>query len=147
MPTCVFGSLLREIYDRYSPEPDTAGFMVMLQTPVERVVFDMFVHKDLGVGLPPRTQLLDRLTYPHNNDESEFDRQLLPMSEQAVALPSSAAGAIHPEIAWYPRLLRFVTDRVGHDIADFNPSRFEMAYPPISTTLSRRFDLQRPPKA
>lgn len=144
--TCVFGSMLREIYGRYSVEPDTAGFMVLLQTPVERVVFDMFVHKDLGVGLPPRTQLLDRLTYPHNNDESEFERQQLPMSEEAVALPSSAAGAIHPEIPWYPKLLNFVTERIGKDIGDFKASRFEMAYPPISTTLSRRFDLQRPPK-
>lgn len=145
--TCVFGSLLRSIYDRYAAKPDTAGFMVLLQTPVERVVFDMFVHKDLGVGLPPRTQLLDRLTYPHNNDESEFDRQELPMAEEAVVLPASAAGAIHPEIPWYPRLLNFVTGRIGKDIGEFNASRFEMAYPPISTTLSRRFDLQRPPKA
>lgn len=144
--TCVFGSLLRSIYDRYSAQPDTAGFMVLLQTPVERVVFDMFVHKDLGVGLPPRTQLLDRLTYPHNNDESEFDRQKLSISEEAVMLPSSAAGAIHAEIPWYPKLLNFVTGRIGKDMSEFNASRFEMAYPPISTTLSRRFDLQRPPK-
>lgn len=146
MTTCVFGSLLRDIYDRYAAQPDTAGFMVLLQTPVERVVFDMFVHKDLGVGLPPRTQLLDRLTYPHNNDESEFERQKLPISEEAVMLPSSAAGAIHAEIPWYPRLLNFVTGRIGKDMSEFNASRFEMAYPPISTTLSRRFDLQRPPK-
>lgn len=144
--TCVFGSLLREIYGRYSEEPDTAGFMVLLQTPVERVVFDMFVHKDLGVGLPPRTQLLDRLTYPHHNDEREFDRQQLPMTEKAIALPSSAAGAVHAEIPWYPRLLNFVTQRIGVDMSLFNASRFEMAYPPISTTLSRRFDLQRPPR-
>lgn len=147
LTTCVFGTRLRRMYDRYSQTPDTAGFMVLLQTPVEQVMFDLFVHKDLGVEEPPRTQLLDRLLFPHSNVESDFDRQSLPISEIPVPLPRGLAGTLCPYIPWYSRLIADITAKLDMPLDDFFGSRFEMAYPPISTTLSRRFDLLPPPKA
>lgn len=144
LTTCVFGTLLRRLYPRYSATPDTAGFMVILTTPVERVLFDFFVHKDLTPS-PPRTHLLDRLSHLYGNIESEFDRQSLPLAEQARQLPRGAAGAMCHYIPWYPKLIEVVSERIGHDVADFTGSRFELNYPPISTTLSRRIDLLTPP--
>lgn len=141
MTTCVFGSYLKDLYPRYSDTPNTAGFMVLQQTPVERLVFDMFVHRDLGLTAPPDAVLLDRLTFPHGADEAEFPRQALPMSERPATLTASLDGALCPSIPWYPRLLGAVTERVGHPIEAFTGSRFEMAYPPISTVLSRRFPI------
>ncbi len=145
--TCVFGSRLRKLYDRYSETPETAGFMVLLHTPIERVMFDYFVHKDLQVSTPPRAQLLDRLAFPHANIESDFERQSLPISEAPFALSPGVSGALTPYIPWYPKLLDDVTNRIGQPMEDFEGSRFEMNYPPISTTLSRRFDLSPRPKA
>jgi hypothetical protein len=145
LTTCVFGTRLHRVYDRYSATPDTAGFMVLLQTPVEQVMFDMFVHKDLGVTEPPRTQLLDRLLFPHSNVESDFDRQSLPMAETPLPLPPGLAATLCPYIPWYSRLVDEVTAKIGIPLEDFVGSRFEMAFPPISTTLSRRFDLKPPP--
>jgi hypothetical protein len=145
LTTCVFGTRLRELYPRYSETPNTAGFMVLLQTPVERVLFDMFVHRDLGVSGPPPAQLLDRLTFPHGNVESEFHRQEIPLTEQAAALPPGISGALSPQIPWYTKLLSFVSERIEHPLEEFEGSRFEMTFPPISTTLSRRFDLSPPP--
>ena len=145
LTTCVFGSLLAAISPRYSVEPDTSGFMVLLQTPIERVVFDMFVHKEIEDTRPPRAQLLDRLTYPYQNRESEFDVQSLPIAEAPVALPPGFSGALCSHLPFYPRLLEFVCGRTGVGIESFRGSRFEMSYPPISTILSRRFDLARPP--
>ena len=141
LTTCVFGSLLKGLYPRYSETPDTAGFMVLLQTPIERVMFDIFVHRDLGVPRPPLAQLLDRLTFPHGNEESDFERQELPIRERPLGLPGGAAGAMCPHIPWYGKLLTFVSERIGRPLESFEGSRFEMTYPPISTTLSRRFDL------
>lgn len=146
LTTCVFGSYLKHLYPRYSETPDTAGFMVLLQTPVERVLFDVFVHRDLAVPEPPRAQLLDRLTFPHGNVESDFPRQELPLPETPAPLPGGAAGALHPNIPWYSRLLTYVSERIGQPLNAFEGSRFEMTYPPISTTLSRRFDLPPPPR-
>lgn len=140
LTTCVFGSRLRRLYERYPKEPETAGFMVLMQTPVERVVFDLFVHKDLGVSELPRVELLDRLTFPHGNVESEFHRQLLPLTDTVRPLPEGVEGAFCTAMPWYTRLLGDVSGRLDQDLRDFDGSRFEMAYPPISTTLSRRFD-------
>lgn len=141
LSTCVFGTRMPQLFPRYSAEPDTAGFLVLLTTPVERVVFDMYLHRDLGVRTAPAAQLLDRLNYPHANVESEFARQSLPLSETPQLLPAGLAGVTCPQIPWYPRMVRSVMERLGKSIDDFIGSRFELAYPPISTTLSRRFDL------
>lgn len=146
LTTCVFGSHLRQLYPRYSEAVNTAGFMVLLTTPVELVVFDMFVHRDLGIEGPPRSQLLDRLKFPHSNDESLFDEQSLPIAEEASMIRGGVRAAMHLRIPWYGRLLEYVGARIGHNLDEFDGSRFEMAYPPISTTLSRRFDLAKPPK-
>ncbi|MBL0922089.1 MAG: hypothetical protein IBJ10_08160 [Phycisphaerales bacterium] len=141
LTTVVFGTRLRRLYPRYSETPDTAGFMALLQTPVERGVFDMFVHRDVDVPAPPRVHLLDRLAFPHSNVESDFDRQSLGISETPEALPRGASGCFHPLIPWYASLVQDVASRVDVPLEEFVGSRFEMAYPPISTTLSRRFDL------
>lgn len=141
LTTCVFGSYLHQISERRSSQPETCGFMVRLQTPVERLIFDMFLHKDLGVGEPPAAQLLDRMTYQHTHIEADFPRQSLPLSERAVAIPGGARHAVSSHMPWYPRMLEWVSDRVGMGLASFDASRFEMTYPPISSTLSRRFML------
>ncbi|MBI5865456.1 MAG: hypothetical protein HZB38_13300 [Planctomycetes bacterium] len=141
LTTVVFGSYLSRLYPRYSETPDTAGFMVLMQTPVERLIFDIFVHRDLAIPAPPAVQLLDRLTYTHTSDESQFPRQALPISETPHVLPRGAAGALTVHVPFYLKLLAFASERIGCSIDQFDGSRFEMAYPPVSTTLSRRFDL------
>lgn len=145
LTTCVFGTRLRRLYPRYPETPDTAGFMVLLNTPVERVMFDLFVHRDLGVTAPPPAQLLDRLGFPHTNDETQFERQALPMAETPRLLPAGLAGTLCPYMPWYTSLVEDVTARIERPIGDFIGSRLEMAYPPIATTLSRRFALERGP--
>lgn len=145
LTTCVFGTRLRRLYPRYSVTPDTAGFMVMLTTPVERVVFDMFVHRALDIPAAPPAQLLDRLAFRGVGPESEFAHQSLPIAETAVPLPAGIDGTLCPHIPWYPALIEHVSQRLDVPVTEFNGSRFEMAYPPIATTLSRRFDLLPPP--
>ncbi len=142
LTTCVFGTRLRKLYDRYSETSNTAGFMVLLNTPVERVMFDLFIHKDLNVPAAPNTQLLDRLLFPHVNNEADFERQSLPLAERAQLLPGGVAGTLCPYLPWYSTLVADVTGRIQRPIDEFVGSRFEMMYPPVATTLSRRFDLE-----
>ncbi|MCC6970715.1 MAG: hypothetical protein IT434_10885 [Phycisphaerales bacterium] len=145
LTTCVFGTHLRHIYPRYSETPDTAGFMVLLTTPVERVMFDMYVHRSMNMEAPPPAQLLDRLAFPHASPESDFARQSLPIAEAPTLLPAGIEGTLAPSIPWYTNLVEDVTTRLGVPITDFVGSRFEMSFPPIATTLSRRFDLRPKP--
>jgi len=146
LSTCVFGTRLRRLYERYSHTPETAGFMVLLNLPVERVMFDMYIHRDLNVHHAPKTQLLDRLLFPHVNNESDFERQSLPLAEQTHRLPDGLAGTLCPYMSWYSTMVADVTTKLGQSIDEFTGWRFEMMYPPIATTLSRRFDLEAPPK-
>ncbi len=145
LTTCVFGSHLHEIYPRYSDAASvsftTAGFMVLLQTPVEHVIFDYYVHEDIDVRGEPITHLLDRLTYPHQNRESDFDSQSMSIDETHRALQGGMRGAFTPHLTWYPKLLELVTEKIEIPFEKFSGSRFEMHYPPISTTLSRRIAL------
>ncbi len=141
LTTCVFGTRLRQLYDRYSETPETAGFMVLLNLPVERVMFDMFIHRDLTVPHAPRTQLLDRLLFPHVNNEADFVRQSLPLAETTQRLPGGLAGTLCPYMSWYSTMVADVTAKLGRPIEEFTGWRFEMMYPPIATTLRREFDL------
>lgn len=142
MTTVVFGSYLKALYMQHYNRPETAGFMVLLQTPVERVIFDYYVHKDVQTQGKVITHLLDRMTYPHENREEDFDHQSMTISETPRDLPQGIHGASTPHLPWYPRLLELVTDRIGLDYDDFVGSRFMMSYPPISTTLSMRVSLK-----
>ena len=142
LTTCVFGSHLRSIYSqRSNEEHESAGFMVLLQTPVERVVFDYFVHDSIKHSGQVVTHMLDRLTYPHDNRVENFDNQSMSIAERGYDLPPGVDGAATAHLPWYPRLMQFVTSRTGYGIEEFHGSRFEMTYPPISTTLSRRIQL------
>ncbi|MFK7759457.1 MAG: hypothetical protein AB8C13_05875 [Phycisphaerales bacterium] len=142
LTTCVFGSYLRSIYSMQpSDEHDTAGFMVMLQTPVERVIFDYYIHNSINHTGEVVTHLLDRLTYPHDNRVENFDNQSVAIAERGYDLPPGVDGAATAHLPWYQRLMEFVSERTGYGIDEFSGSRFEMAYPPISTTLSRRIEI------
>ncbi len=148
LTTCVFGTRLRRFDDRYAmPKSPESGFMVLLNTPVERVMFDVFVHRDLNVFTPPRAHLLDRLTYTHGHIESEFERQTIPIAEVPMMLPGGLAGTLCPYIPWYTNLVEDVTNRLGQPIENFMGSRFEMTYPPLSTMLRRGIPLMPPPSA
>jgi len=141
--TCVFGSHLRSIYSQKPNDVhESAGFMVLLQTPVERVIFDYFVHDSIKHSGQVVTHLLDRLTYPHDNRVENFDDQSMSIAERGYDLPSGVDGAATVHLPWYPRLMQFVSDQTRYSIEEFHGSRFEMTYPPISTTLSRRINLK-----
>jgi hypothetical protein len=143
LTTCVFGSILRSIYGQnQSSDHESAGFMVMLQTPVEKVVFDYFVHDSIKHSGRFVTHLLDRLTFPHDNTVENFDDQSMSIAERGYGLPRGIDGAATAHLPWYPRLMEFVSTKTGYGIDEFHGSRFEMTYPPISTTLSRRISLQ-----
>lgn len=146
LTTCVFGTRLRQLYDRYSETPETAGFMVLLNIPVERVMFDLFIHRDIRLDKHPKTLLLDRLLFPHVNNEADFDRQSLPLAESAHALPHGMDGTLCPYMPWYTAMVADATGRIGQSIDDFVGSRFEMMYPPITATLRREFNLLPRPR-
>ncbi len=140
--TVVFGSIHRRIFTaRQTPECRMAGALVVMDTPVERVMLDTFVHKSLDMAGPPRVLLVDRLTRPHGYNEDEIEREALPIEASVRRLGPGSAGAITPHLPWYSRMIERCCDRLKFSPDDFIAHRMEMVYPPIPTALVARFHL------
>lgn len=145
--TVVFGTYLRHLFPRVqNAEHQFASFNVLMKTPVERLIFDMFVHRDIELAELPETNICDRLTHPHPPADDDVRRLAIPCADEPYALGRGSSGALTPHIPWYPRLVDFVCTRVGHAPEEFHGSRFEMTYPPIPTAPSRRFPLMPGPQ-
>jgi hypothetical protein len=138
----VFGTYLRHLYPRTQDADNlNANFILMLVTPVERVIFDMFLHKDIEVSAMPTAHLCDKLTHPFAPADHEVERLAMPLYETPQALGPGATGALTPHIPWYPRLVRFVSERIDRAPEEFVGTRFEMNYPPMPTSIVRGFPL------
>ncbi|HMN40201.1 MAG TPA: hypothetical protein PKE29_05100 [Phycisphaerales bacterium] len=143
--TVVFGAIHRRIFTaRQTPECRTAGALVVMDTPVERVMLDTFVHKSLDMSGPPRVLLVDRLTRPHGYNEDEIENEALPIEASVRRLGPGAAGSVTPHLPWYPRMVERCCARLGFSPDEFVAHRMEMVYPPIPTALVARFHLPAP---
>ncbi len=140
--TCVFGTIHRKIYTREStPGCRIMGALVVMDTPVERVMFDTFVHKSLALTGGPKVLLVDRLTRPHGFNEDEIESEALPIAPVVRPLGPGSAGTVSPHVSWYPRLIERVCARMGFRSDEFVAHRMEMVYPPIPTALVAKFTL------
>ena len=136
--TVTFGIISRRGQTRYRSENDeVVNFGTYMHTPVERIVMDLFVHRDLGFPLPPDVMLIDRMVHPHQEGISieEAERKRMPISVCPRELSPGLTSSVTPQIPWYPRLLNDVYERGGWSPDDFRGYRLEMAYPPNPTVL------------
>lgn len=139
--TCVFGAIYRRLYTARSTEScRVAGSLVVMDTPVERVMVDCFVHRSLELA-PPSVALVDRLTRPHGFNADELAQESLPFEVQPRRLGPGSAASVTPQLPWYPRLVDRVCARIGHTADEFVAYRVEMVYPPIPTALIVQFSL------
>ncbi len=144
--TCVIGLFGRNFVVRYRSPHDTLGeHFVRLYTPVETLIHDIFVHKDLTNALAP--QLLHYSQMPGGPifPDANRDRGLLMVHEPIIKLGSGPPDVVTPELAQYPRMIRSVYERLGWNAADFHGFRFRMKYPPIPTVAVWRYELPEAP--
>jgi hypothetical protein len=139
--TCVFGSFDRQFASGYRDERNRFGeHPILVHTPSELLIADLFVHRDLAFELPPEPLLYSCLfggvdaTWPPR----EADRMPLTVPVHDLGRPASAAT---PHVPRYPQMLKLVYDRLGWDQQDFHGYRLLMPYPPIPTALVLRYGL------
>ena len=136
--TIVVGTISQRSQTQYQCEYDEVlNFLTYMHTPVERIVMDLFLHRDLEFPLPPDVMLIDRMVHPHSEGISieEAERKRMPVSVVPRELDFGPASAVIPQMPWYPELLRNVYERGGWSPDDFRGYRLEMAYPPNPTAL------------
>lgn len=140
--TCIVGIFGRRFVRRTAAEGDTIGeHVARLYTPVELLIHDLFVHKDLTYAFSPDVFLYSQLpshpTFPHGGR----DRGLLPIHEEVKALGKGSTATLTPELPQYHGMIESVFGRLAWNPADFHVFRFEMRYPPIPTLAVLHYTL------
>jgi hypothetical protein len=142
--TCILGWLMPETASRYrTPADHFAENTLVINTPVETLYHDVYVHRDLNFTLPPKLLMYSRMpggpVYPFDGQE----RGQLQVTEDITDL-GSPPDTMVPGVPRYAQLVSYATERLGHPVREFHGFRFRLRYPPVPSLVLFRFEL--PPK-
>jgi len=136
--TCVIADRLVKWQSAYLiPEiNEYMGALFDLMTPLEHMLFDVFIHKDLPHSGPPQSVLLDRLTAPRGYDPKNDALLHMPLSNKVLPLGSGLVGNASSQYPRYPQLIKYVFDQVGMAADEFQGYRLSIRYPQIPTAAN-----------
>ncbi len=136
---CYFGFGYRRDVPRYATKPDdTAWLAAAVAMPVETLLFDLFVHKDMPEALASETAVYGGAWL----GSPEFpETARLPINEQAIHL-GRGANLSTPLADQYPAVMARVFERTGWSPSDFHCMRLIMDHPPMPSRAVIRFPLQ-----
>ncbi|HUN80868.1 MAG TPA: hypothetical protein VMV81_05085 [Phycisphaerae bacterium] len=140
--TCVIGLYGRNFLPRYQAPNDTLGeHFARLYTPVETLVHDLFVHKDLTYAMTPRIFLYSQMPGGPVFPTAHRDQGMLVVHDPIINLGSGPPDVVTPEFPQYPKMVREVHERMGWRAEDFRGFRFRLRYPPIPSLAVWRYEL------
>lgn len=140
--TCIIGLFGRSFVIRYRETNDTIGeHLVRLSTPVELLINDLFVHRDLEYAMSPQVNLYSQLPGGQAYPAAGRDRGKLPLHEKLIHLGVGTSGVLTPEFPQYKKMIESVHDRLGWNPDLFHGFRLRMRYPPIPTIAVMQYDL------
>jgi transposase len=142
--TMVFGYNFPASASRYESYPGEYGeHGVILSTPVESVLHDLFVHRSLSFAFNPTAHVYSQLPngprYPHVGGNAG----VLPVPDEVVDLGAGPPDTTTPEIPRYREMIEQAVRQMGHELNDFQGYRFRVRYPPIPTLAVLRHPLLR----
>jgi len=112
--------------------PDELGeHGVHLSTPVEAVVFDLFVHRSLGFAMNPAAKVYSNLPGGPRYPMEGRSVGLLPMPSEVIDLGAGPPDTTIPEFPRYREVVEFSTGRMGFALKEFHAFRYRLRYPPI----------------
>jgi len=140
--TCIVGICGRRFLARHQVPGDTIGeHIARLYTPVECLIHDLYVHRELSYALHPEVFLYSQLpinpVYPMGGRETAQ----LPLLERIQSLGHAPPTPLTPELPQYPSLVRRVFERMGWNARDFHGFRLTLRYPPIPAVAVFRYPL------
>lgn len=142
--TCIVGIYGRRFVRRVAEANDTMGeHVARLNTPVELLIHDFFVHKDLKYAFSPDVFLYSQLPSLPPFPKGGRKRGLLPLYEKIQSLGKGSSAVLTPELPQYHGMIESVFTRLEWKDKDFHVFRFIMKYPPIPTLAVLRYDLPK----
>lgn len=137
-----FGYFNLKDVPRFRGEENQDGRLhVFLASPVETLVFDLFLHKDMDIPEMPSAEMA--LDFHHVGGTAYQDA--IPLPSQPRQLLGTSPSVATPLIKDYNRMTDLVWNRLGWNPKDFRAWRIEVKFPPIPGTLTMSFPLEERP--
>ncbi|MGD9690143.1 MAG: hypothetical protein AB7K52_10865 [Phycisphaerales bacterium] len=118
---------------RASVQGEPGEHLVVLSTPAETLIHDMWVHRSLEFAMNPAptwqaySMLPGGPRYPVQGREVG----LLPLANEVVDLGVGPPDTTTAEIPNYREMVQFAVERMGWKMKDFRAFRMRVKYPPI----------------
>lgn len=135
---CYFGFGYRADVPRYQTRPDeTAWLAAAVSMPVETLLFDLFVHKDMPEALGAETSIYGGAW---QNTPQFAPSSKLPINDRPVHLGRGADLAT-PLADQYAAVMQRSFERAGWDPEDFHCLRLVVEHPPMPSRAVIRYPL------
>lgn len=139
---CFLGDCSRAAAPAYRTALDTTGeFGATISAPTERLIFDIIAHERLDFALRPDALAFAGIFMDASEDSEGANRLPLPVPQTVAMLPGRPPVVATPTVPRYPELVQFVHQHMGWRSADFLGCRYELAHPPLGSTVLLRFRL------
>jgi len=143
---CVFADQMRPFISLHNDDGnEDLSAMIDLQTPSEMLIFDLFLHRDLGLTEIPEIMHLDRLNSARGYRTKGDELSHLPISSTIKLLSPGTASCATPAYPDYHRLLDHTFEMIEQPPLDFRGYRFMMKYPTIPSAIVLR--LKKPTRS
>lgn len=139
--SCYFGYAHRKFVTRYAQSHGRGSLYAAVSMPVENVIFDMFVHRDMPEALRMESAIYGKPW----SDSGEVDPSArLPIHESVIDL-GRGANVSTPLAGDYSGAVDLAFARMGWNPNDFHCLRLVVEYPPMPSTVAMSFDLPSAP--
>ena len=135
--TLFHGAVCRGTIPMYrTPENEFASLMMKIQTPCERIVFDVLLHKDLIIGDFPPTGSMFSVLDGWRGQFSHQNRDRIPIDYEIKEIKSGKRAVGYEGFGRMEELHDSTLARGGWDRKVFRHFRAEIAYPPVPSTMT-----------
>jgi hypothetical protein len=137
-----YGRIDRAAVPRYRTERDTKGELFsVISAPVEHLLFDLIVHRELVEAFAPEVLVFSRLNSHVDGHINAMVPSLVPVHETVNWIGSGPPVCATPLVPRYHELVERAFKRAGWSARDFGGYRLVMKYPPLPSTVVLRFNL------
>lgn len=141
---CFFGDVARGLPRYATPEDANGEFSSTISLPVETLIFDILVHRDIRMQTP-EVLVFGRPDGGPDTVTARKHETLLPLSERCVELAGRPPAVSVASIPRYGEMVAWTFARLGFAPMDFRGYRLTVKYPPMNSSVVLRWGLEQAP--
>jgi hypothetical protein len=142
---CCLGYIWRGLPAYRDSNNQYGSTAVPISLPVESLLFDLIVHKDVPLAGRPEALVYG---FPHGGAESptaQTPSNLMNLRQEILELPSRPVTVATAQLPNYTKIANRVYEKMGWNAEEFVGLRLQIAFPPMSTRVVIRWPLPEAP--